>query len=100
MMIRFKSQATADVVMPLKTAEALLHLLGKHADQPGIIEVADLPRALEALRGAPDELHELPEEVDKMDFADQPVSLRKHAAPLVRLIEQAQAEGKPVVWGV
>lgn len=99
-MIRFKSQATPDVVMPLKTAEALLHLVGKHAGQPGIIEVPDMPRVLEALRGAPDELHELPEEVDKMNFADQPVSLRKHAAPLVRMIEQAQAEDKPVVWGV
>lgn len=111
MTITFKSQATGDLVMLNKHAEALLRLLGKTADAPGILAVAEMPAALQTLRELPDprdavpptpvaEEGEEPGERPTLSFQDEPVSLRQRAAPLVRLIEQAQAEGKPVVWGV
>jgi len=98
MPITFKSQATGDLIMLQATAEALLQLIGKSAASPGIIEVADMPAALGALRAAPSEAPS-PDD-DQKGFADQEVSLHQRAVPLVRLIEQAQAGGKPVVWGV
>ncbi|MCH8180478.1 MAG: DUF1840 domain-containing protein [Proteobacteria bacterium] len=119
MTITFKSQATGDLVMLNKHAEALLRLLGKTAESPGILAVAEMPAALQKLRELPDPRDAVPppavdapgggagESLDEaggerptLSFQDEPVSLRQRAAPLVRLIEQALAEGKPVVWGV
>jgi hypothetical protein len=93
-------------------ARALLGLIGK-SDEQGIIEPADMPAVLATLRGVPDALPE-PSSSQAADtppagradpddvpaFADEPVSLRKRAWPLIQMIERAQAAGKPVVWGV
>lgn len=117
MPVTFKSQATGNLVMLAAHAEALLRLLGKTATGPGILEVADMPRALATLRAIdPDQLPERPAhstgddtsatDPDRHDdkppvgFQDEPVSLRQRAAPFIRLIEQAEAGGKPIVWGV
>lgn len=118
MPITFKSQATGNLVMLSAHAEALLRLLGKTAVEPGILEVVDMPRALATLRALdPDPQPEVPSQraVDDeqgaqadrppadppaVGFQDEPVSLRQRAAPFIRLIEQAQAGGKPIVWGV
>jgi len=118
MPVTFKSQATGNLVMIAAHAEALLKRLGKTAAEPGILEVADMPRALATLRALdPDELPDVParaidegaaaadadrrnEDKPPVGFQDEPVSLRQRAAPFIRLIEQAQAGGKPIVWGV
>lgn len=107
MAIKFKSQATGDLVMVQATARAVLGLLGKSADEPGILEPADMPMALTILRGASDEVPKNTPDDDEQDedrpeppFAEEPVSLRKHAYPLVLMIERAHAAGKPIVWGV
>lgn len=118
MPVTFKSQATGNLVMISAHAEALLKLLGKTAVEPGILEVADMPRALATLRALdPDQLPDQPaastadaapaadadqrrEDKPPVGFQDEPVTLRQRAAPFIRLIEQAQAEGKPIVWGV
>ncbi len=120
MPVTFKSQATGNLVMLSAHAEALLKLLGKTAVEPGILEVADMSHALVTLRALdPDQLPDaavapaLPESSQASDgtqaaqddkppvgFQDEPVSLRQRAAPFIRLIEQAQAGGKPIVWGV
>lgn len=117
MAVTFKSQATGNLVMVSAHAEALLKLLGKTATEPGILEVADMPRALATLRALETDLPpdqpahagtdtkagadaDKREEKPPVGFQDEPVSLRQRAAPFIRLIEQAQAEGKPIVWGV
>lgn len=116
MTVTFKSQATGSLVMISAHAEALLRVLGKTAAEPGILEVPDMPRALAALRAlSTDEPPEPPAADDDMGagagsrngedkppvgFQDEPVSLRQRAAPFIRLIEQAQAGNKPIVWGV
>lgn len=122
MPVTFKSQATGNLVMLSAHAEALLKLLGKTAAQPGILEVADMPHALSTFRALdPDQLPDSPASSDAaqagegahdanaerrqddkppVGFQDEPVSLRQRAAPFIRLIEQAQAGGKPIVWGV
>jgi hypothetical protein len=117
MPVTFKSQATGNLVMISAHAEALLQLLGKTAVAPGILEVADLAAALATLRALdPDQLPDQPppaadgahadavvahrDDKPPVGFQDEPVSLRQRAAPFMRLIEQAQAGGKPIVWGV
>lgn len=116
MPVTFQSQATGQLVMLQAHAEALLQLLGKTAKAPGILEVADMAHALTVLRSLPVTTSGEPpaeprdeaalDDVDRSQgrpepaFADEPVSLRQRAAPLIRLIEQAQAGNKPIVWGV
>lgn len=108
MAIKFKSQATGDLVMVQATATAVLGLLGKSPDGPGILEPADMAQALAALRGASDAVQAAAQDDEAQDgeappeptFQDEAVSLRKHAYPLILMIERAQAAGKPIVWGV
>lgn len=125
MPVTFKSQATGHLVMLSAHAEALLKLLGKTAVAPGILEVADMPHALATFRALdPDQLPDAPaapaaptpaqasdgahpadverhqDDQPPVGFQDEPVSLRQRAAPFIRLIEQAQAGNKPIVWGV
>lgn len=110
MSITFKSQATGDLFMVQAHAELLLKQIGKAPATQGILEVVDMPAALQALRELSDEPPELPptEEGDDTEpltradvaFADEPVSLRNRAWPLIQMIERAQAAGKPIVWGV
>ncbi len=115
MPITFKSQAAGDLLMLQASAEALLSLLGKDAAQPGILEPKDMPSALAVLKGLsadePEPIDLPTEATDDSDdvsaapsadrpFADEPVTLRQRAWPLVRMIERALAENKPIVWGV
>ncbi len=117
MTITFQSQATGDLVMLDKHAEALLQLIGKTAKAAGILEPADMAHALTVLRAIEDPRSaqaaaraeravDAPSDDEEeapglpLSFQDEPVSLRQRAAPLVRLIAQAQSEGKPIVWGV
>ena len=117
MPITFKSQATGDLVMIDKHAEALLQHIGKTATAAGVLEPADMAHALTVLRAIEDprdaqaaaraeRAAEAPADDEEespglsLSFQDEPVSLRHRAVPLIRLIEQAQAEGKPIVWGV
>ena len=117
MTVTCKSQATGDLVMLDKHAEALLQLLGKTAKAAGILAPADMAHALSVLRAIDDprdaqaaaHAERASDVADgeedgapkpTLSFQDEPVSLRQRAAPFIRLIEQAQAEGKPIVWGV
>lgn len=112
-MITFKSQATANLMMLSPHAEALVSRFGKTVSEPGILEVKDMSTALKALhdledheaalaaaRQAGESVDEAEDEPRPVRFQDEPVSLKQRAAPLIRMIEQAQAEGKPIVWGV
>lgn len=126
MTITFKSQAAADLVMLNASAEALLGMIGKTAAEPGILEPRDMSEALATLKAAsqdpdtggepaearpPRESPEAPPADAGRDavedpvarepaFADEPVTLRQRAWPLIRMIERAMAENRPIVWGV
>lgn len=106
MPVKFKSQATGDLVMVQAHAHALLKVIGKVDSAKGILEPADMPAALQALRAlsddAPPPAEGAPDSEDPKNpaFQDEAVSLRKRAWPLMKMIEEAQAAGKPIVWGV
>lgn len=114
-MIKFQSQATADMVMLPKHAHAILQLIGKSEEGPGILETKDMPAALAVFKGLPQEPDrsrktavQATADEDEADvpeaappaFIDEHISLRKRAWPLVTMIERAMQEGKPIVWNV
>ena len=107
MLYRFKSQATADVLMLETNARQLLEAAGKQAGATGIFTVEQIPAALAGLEAAialeanahhngdalAVEGHETEAELGH-------VALHRRAAPLIDMLKRSVKEGKDVVWGV
>ncbi|RRD58109.1 DUF1840 domain-containing protein [Comamonadaceae bacterium OH2545_COT-014] len=109
MLYKFKSQAAADVIMLQANAEELLKIIGKTPGATGIITVAQIPAAIAALQAAvaARESGDAEPPADAQDEAasasgdgEEPISLRRRAAPFIDLLQQSASEGKDVVWGV
>jgi hypothetical protein len=113
MVYKFKSPATADLLMLGPQGDQLLRLLGREPAPRGIFEAADLPALVlaleaavaadEARRAAPaasDTAGEVAEAGDTMAAEAAVVSLRQRAWPLRTLFQRAAAAGHAVVWGV
>ena len=52
MLYKFKSKATADLIMLEPNGRQILRIIGKEPATKGILEVLEMPRAIEALRQA------------------------------------------------
>ncbi len=108
MLYRFKSQATADVVMLEVNARQLFDITGKAPTRTGIFTVEQMPAAIAALEAAirhesrqgPHHGDALAAEEHEADAAVQHVALHQRAAPLIDMLKRSHAEGKDVVWGV
>lgn len=109
MLYKFKSQAAADVIMLQANAEELLKIIGKTPSPSGIITVAQIPAAIDALQAAvaAREAGDAEAPADTQGDAapasgdeEEPISLRRRAAPFIELLRQSADEGKDVVWGV
>lgn len=110
MLFIFKSDADADVIMFGDIAKKLVEILGKDPqDAKGIVTVEQLPDAITRLRAAIEEdrarQHGQVEDEDAEQDPDKsgmaaPVNLAQRAWPLLSMLERAQKEGVPVVWGV
>lgn len=104
MPIIFKSKATGDLLMLTAHAGALLGNLGKSVSGAGVLTVEQMPDALTVLKsledGAPYRVEPADDDEAPLALMDEPVSLRKRAVPLVRMIEEALAAREPIVWGV
>lgn len=107
MLYRFKSQATADVVMLEANARQLLDIIGKAAGPQGVVTVDQMPAAIAALEsavrneGAHAHNHDaLAAEDHDTDAERQHVGLHQRATPLIRMLKEAHEGGKDVVWGV
>lgn len=112
MIYKFKSKAASDVIMMGPNGDQVLRLLGREPSAKGILEVADMPAAVAALRSAVEE-----EDARRQaaadggaeagaDTDDTPrgsregvVTLRQRAWPLIEMIERSQRADVPVVWG-
>ena len=111
MLYKFKSKASGDVIMFETHAKALLEIMGKDPSAKGILLVADMPKALEALEAALQKHgHEVRHEEghaspanhgsNEQEQASLAVSLGQRAAPMRQMIKQCILEGHPIVWGV
>ena len=112
MLYKFKSQATADVIMLRDSAEEILRVIGKSPGATGIMTVAQIPDAIAALRAeiqrreagaashSHDEVAGQLSDAEAEHGSDEPISLRRRAAPFIDMLERSAADGKDVVWGV
>lgn len=105
MLYKFKSQATAEVIMQKFNGDQMLSIVGKTPSPQGIITLAQIPGAIAALQAAVAD-HEvaqariqknLPAEVE---IEGDSVMLRQRAAPFIDLLQRSAEAGKDVVWGV
>ena len=108
MLITFKSNAAADVLMYKMHAKPLLDLLGKDVEQ-GIITAEEMPAAVARLedevaiskRPAPSEAnddHTNPQ--DEETESGKKVSFAARAFPLLGMMRAARQENTFVMWGV
>lgn len=106
MLYRFKSQATAELVMLGADAQGALRLIGKDLTPEGVISPEQLPRALDILQRAWQEDHALrlkenasaPDPLAETDDADPDVRLSQRLVPLVNMLELANKADVAVVW--
>ncbi|MBP6894347.1 MAG: DUF1840 domain-containing protein [Gammaproteobacteria bacterium] len=108
MLYRFKSQASADVVMLEPSARHLLEIIGKTPGAPGVITVDQMPAAISALEAAvANEAkmashgnHDAHAVEDHDARAEQEhVSLHQRVTPLLHMLKESHGEGKDIVWG-
>ena len=124
MLYKFKSKATANLIMLEPNGKQILRIIGKEPSPKGILEVLEMPRAIEALRQAVQqeedtraqlEAQNVSSSVDKKDTKDtkdtndsqgavtsgkdRPISLRQRAAPFIDMLQRAHKAGKDVIWG-
>lgn len=110
MLYKFKSRATADLIMLEPDGRRILEIIGKSPEPVGIITVAQIPAALEALKAAVAEdqawhAQQHPKE-DAEPLEDEegepvrPTPLHVRAVPVLEMLRQCLAEGCDIVWGV
>lgn len=105
MMYKFRSRADSDLFMNQGPAERILGIIGKQPGPQGIIEPADMARAIAALQAAveEDERGRGGAEAAAQGSAPasgQAISLRQRAWPFVQLLKRSLEADTPVVWGV
>ncbi|MBS0465832.1 MAG: DUF1840 domain-containing protein [Proteobacteria bacterium] len=108
MLFKFKSRATADVIMLEPNGRQLLQIIGKDPDDAhGIVTAAQIPAAIAALEAAvaadeaarPATADEDEEGTDEDQGAvHDTVRLRQRAAPFIEMLRRSAAEGHDVVW--
>ena len=106
MLITFRSDAEAEVLMLGEHAQVVLELLGKDPASPeGIITVAQLPEAIRTLQEAiaHDRAAARSDDADDQD-ADTPggmaapVALAARAWPLLNMLQASERDSVPVIW--
>ncbi len=103
-MYKFRSRADSDLFMNQGPAERILGIIGKQPGPQGIIEPADMARAIAALQAAVDEDERArggdPAAQGGAPASGQAVTLRQRAWPFVQLLKRSLEADTPVVWGV
>lgn len=108
MLYKFKSRSTADIIMLEPNARQILEIIGKSPDdQHGIVTVAQIPAAIQALEAAiaAQEAQSRPagDKGDDNDDEGDPqagegVDLRQRAVPFMDMLRRSAAENNDVVW--
>lgn len=108
MLYKFKSRATADLIMLEPNGRRMLQIIGKAVDEKqGILLPAEMPAALAALEAAilqeEARLRRAQEEALARGEVHQPaedVALRQRAIPFIDMLRRCQKADKEIVWGV
>lgn len=106
MIYRFTCKAAGDVIVPGSFGDQLLRIIGKEPSATGILAVAAMPAALQALAKAivQDGRHRLqttpidPGRRSAFQDEDEEVSLRQRVWPIQEMLQRAIDDDEPVVW--
>jgi hypothetical protein len=102
MLVTFRTEAYADILMFGDIAVQLLKLMGHSGAVPGALVAEDVPAALERLRTAiavhQATVPKAAEEVEDDDVDESPVDLAQRAFPLIELLAAAAAAKCDVLW--
>ena len=107
MLYKFKSRATADLILLEPHGRRLLQAMGREPARQGIVTAAQIPSAIAALEAAvaadeaqpPTDAAEADEQAAAEERRDL-VRLRQRAAPFIEMLRKSAAENTDVVWGV
>jgi len=107
MLYKFKSKATGDLIMLEPHGRFILGLIGKEPLPQGILQVAELPGAIDALQAAiaQQEARHAQAQLEAQrrgEDASQEdvVSLRQRAVPFIAMMQRCLDEQHDIVWGV
>lgn len=107
MLVRFSSQATANLLMFDDVARALLMVIGKAPLKRGVITVDEMPTALTHLRLLVEHEKRLREGLDPREEMPIPevgiephelIGLSVRAQPFIKAMAQALRENKAITW--
>jgi hypothetical protein len=111
MLYKFKSRATADVIMLEPNGRQLVQIMGKEPGTSGIVTAQQIPGAIAAIEAAIAEEEQRRAQARQGAESDgaegneetgdaplEAVSLRQRAAPLLDMLRRSAAEGREVVW--
>lgn len=107
MLVRFSSQATANLLMFDDVARALLKVIGKTPTKRGVITVDEMSGALVHLHALIEqekrmrEGRERREELPIPDVGIEPhelIGLSVRAQPFIKMLDQALREKKEITW--
>ena len=101
MLFEFKSKATGNLIMTDAVGRQALDVIGKTASVAGIITVAEMPAALQALKQAVGVSKSIGQGAGQDEGTEEPtVPLASRLLPLIEMIERSQKGGEDIVWGV
>ena len=111
MLYKFKSRATAELIMLEANGRQVLEIIGKSPDdEHGIITAEQIPAAIAALEAAAHEDSQRRQSTTQADddkgqsdadagsAAAEVVGLSQRIAPFVDMLRRSAAEGKEVIW--
>lgn len=105
MLYKFKSRATADLIMLEPQGRQIVALIGKTPGVSGIVTAAQIPAAIAALEAAvaADEARPPVEDAEGVaaaaDEDKEVVRLRQRVAPFIDMLKRSAAQDMDVVWG-
>ncbi|OJX37240.1 MAG: hypothetical protein BGO74_14385 [Burkholderiales bacterium 68-12] len=104
MLYKFKSRATADVIMLEPNGRQLVQIMGREPGAHGIVTVEQIPAAIAAIEAAiAAEERALAQAAKEMEGdgvveRPEPVHLRQRAAPLLDMLRRSAAAEREVTW--
>jgi hypothetical protein len=107
MLVRFSSQATANLLMFDDVARALLKVISKSPTQRGVITVEEMAPALVRLNALTEREKRVREGLERREELPVPevgiephelVGLSVRAQPFIKMLIQAQRENKEITW--
>lgn len=102
MIVTFRSEAHANIIMFGDVAVSLLKLMGHSGTVPGALLAGDVPTALEHLRKAvaanEATVADVSDSVQDDDSSERTVNLAHRALPLIELLAAAATAKCDVMW--